>query len=276
MVDIVISVACYNNEDEIIAFAEQLSHQRISENLCLLVSCNSCSSSSDLEKKLNDVSVQTAVYNPKVNLGYLHGCLYGLSEYSRENEYDWAMISNTDLIFEKDSFFEKFSKGINDEDIWCVGPDITLKTTGAHQNPFLILPPSNRMINTWRFAYSNPVTFNLYFWLAGVKSRLKKANNEILDSKFVYAVHGSCFLLRKECIEKIIEVKDEIFMYEEELLVAEVTKANGKKVFFDNNLSVVHNENQVTGTINNAKKHKWFKDSFYFLYKNFYSNMLKG
>ena len=158
------------------------------------------------------------------------------------------------------------------QDVWCIGPDIVLSATGAHQNPFLIQRPSKTKMQIWNTAYSNYLFFSLYFKLSGLKKK-KAVNDEPMHSGSVYSVHGSCFLLKSNCAEKVMNVSKGIFMYEEELLIAEVIKKCGKKCLFNNGIKVIHNENQVTGKIGDKRKQKWFRDSFRYLRKHIYQDL---
>lgn len=53
---IVVSVSCYNNEEEVICFAKQIAEQTINSQILLLVTCNSTSRSGMLEEELKKFS----------------------------------------------------------------------------------------------------------------------------------------------------------------------------------------------------------------------------
>ena len=86
MVDIVISVACYNNEQEIVVFARNLKKQTISDRIKLVVSCNACSDIDKFSADLKNEYPLSEVYNPKKNLGYLNGCLYGFQNQQKQKQ----------------------------------------------------------------------------------------------------------------------------------------------------------------------------------------------
>ena len=266
MRDIAVAVACYNNEAEVIEFASNLSRQSIINNIQLLVTCNAVQNFERVQEEIRRTLPSACVFNPGKNLGYLPGCLYGVEKSGVP--YSWVMISNTDIEFRQYDFFEKAVKDVR-EDIWCIGPDIELKATGVHQNPFLKERPTKLKVATWRIAYSCYPLFWFYFKLYDIKP--KKIVDEELQSEDVYAVHGSCFLLRKECLQKVREEKHGIFMYGEELWVAEIVRENGKKCRFNNEVGIFHNENQVTGKIGGKRKQQWFKQSINYMVKRFYS-----
>ena len=266
MRDIAVAVTLYNNEKEIIGFAGSLLKQSIADRIQLLVTCNACKDPESFRKELLEVLPSALVFEPGKNLGYLNGCLYGVKECGQD--FSWVMVSNTDIEFKETDFFEKLTGKVRD-DIWCISPDIVLSATGVHQNPFLSERPSKKKIMIWKTAFSNRFLYRLYFKLSDLKPR--KPQRGSLKSRYVYAVHGSCFMFRKECVEKILPVCNNIFMYGEELLVAEIVRQNGKKAFFNASVGIIHNENQVTGTIGMDRKQKWFKNSFRYLTANYFN-----
>ena len=61
-------------------------------------------------------------------------------------------------------------------------------------------------------------------------------------------------------------------MYGEELLMAEIARANGKKSMVNYDLHVYHNENQTTGLVNSKRKQKWKSAFMEYLFQKFFKN----
>lgn len=53
MYKIAVSVICYDNEEEVLDFADKLSRQKDSEKIVLLVTCNKCM---NVKKLINDLN----------------------------------------------------------------------------------------------------------------------------------------------------------------------------------------------------------------------------
>lgn len=265
MRDIAVAVALYNNEKEVIKFAKSLLKQSIINRIQLLVTCNACKNIGKFKKELFGVLPSALVFYPEENLGYLNGCLFGVKK--SNIQYSWIMVSNTDIDFKQNDFFEKALNNVPEE-VWCIGSDITLSATGIHQNPFLCERPSKRKLLIWNIAYSNYLFFRMYFKLSELKP--KKSPNKKNNSGLVYAVHGSCFFLSGKCLNSILNACSGVFMYGEELLVAEIVRKNRKKIYYNSKIGILHNENQVTGKIGMKRKQKWFKDSIGYLSSRFY------
>lgn len=267
MYKIAISVICYDNEKEILEFADKLSRQNDSGKIVLLVTCNKCTDVKKLINDLNKIKIYSQVFEPKENLGYLHGCLYGFEEFS--DEYEWAIISNTDIDFVSDSFFSKLLNSHYDSKIGCIGPDITLKVTGKQQNPFALSRPGNTLMKFRKVVYGNYFLYRLYYALSDIKNKISHTKTQ-KENGYVYGVHGSIIILRKECIDKFLKDNIQIFMYGEELYIAEKLKENQLLSYYDKSLKIIHNENQSTGKIDSHRKQKWCSQSINFLVERYW------
>lgn len=266
MVDIIISVACYNNESEVINFAKGLRKQTLSDRIKLVVTCNSCSEPESFSEKLKGIFKRSEIYFPGKNLGYLNGCLNGFKK--QEDPYRWGLISNTDIDFSSDDFFENVLNMQND-DVWCIGPDIVLADSGIHQNPYITQRFTKLKKKCRDYIFSHYILYMIYLYMHYCKVKFVKRIVPNLQSGFVYAVHGSCFILKNDCINAMLAENNEIFMYDEEFFVAEVVFKNKKHCFFYADLKVLHNEHQTTGFVKEKTKQKWFKQSIKYL-KKFY------
>ena len=111
-VNILISIVCYDNEKEVVKFIEQLEQQQCKENIAVVLTINQSRDVDSLKSKLENKSIKVYIENPGGNLGYLHGCLYGLKKIRNIIEFEWCIICNTDLIFQDSQFFKTF---INDK-----------------------------------------------------------------------------------------------------------------------------------------------------------------
>lgn len=266
---IVVSVVCYNNESEVIKFAKELAKQE-GEKIVLLVTVNATNSVVELKNQLRKINIQNFVYETQVNLGYLHGCIKGLQEYSCDNTYDWALISNTDVKFMQSNFFSIFQETYIACDVWCIAPCIVLNRNQMLQNPFLLKRLSKQKMLFYKIVYGNFLFFITYICLSKIKNKITKTLTADIKSQNIYAADGSCFFLKNECVLALIENNDPIFMYGEELLVAEIISENSKKNYYFNRIKVLHYANQVTSLQKMNKLHKWFNNSFDYLYNRFF------
>jgi len=265
-----ISVSCYNNEDEIILFAKMLKKQKNLENLVLLVTVNAAKSINKLTTQLKRIKIDSHIYEPQINLGYLHGCIYGLKKYGSRNDYDWAFISNTDIKFEQNDFFLKFQNKIFDKSIWCVAPNVILDNSKKPQNPFLYTRLKKNKVFMYKTIYNSIFLFVPFMLLAKIKNKLITIQNSKIYLKNIYAAHGSGLFLHKKCIQELVKNNDPIFMYGEEVLIAEIIYENCKKVYYYDEIKFQHYANKVTSLLKSKMVQKFFSDSFNYIYKRFY------
>ena len=273
MKKLLISVVCFNNDDEVLKFANLLSKQKNSNSLVLIVTCNKVRDFSSLTNQMKKIKLETYIYDLNENVGYLPGLLYGFNRYISEVncDFDWILMSNTDITFDSSDFFEKFINAEIDLNTWCVGPDIILTRCGKHQNPFLIKRPSRKKIYLWIFVNSNIFMHNFYHFLSKIKSKFVKKHGNLSDCvSNVYSVHGCSFFIRKELAKDLFSLKEKTFMYGEELLISENVLKNNKEILYFPKISLHHNENQVTGKVNNLRKMKWSKKSIMLIYNNYF------
>lgn len=266
---VIISVACYHNDEEVIYFANQLSNQSLVLNIICIVTCNDTTNFYNLKRKLTKVNIKSIVFQAPYNLGYLNGCLYGIKEFGLIKKEDWIIISNTDILISNIFLLQSMIRCNKVyKNIWCIAPSVSLPT-GEEQNPFLIKRPTRRKMMIWKVFQGTTVLIELYNFFSKIKKHIKKQNNNIRTG-FVYAVHGSFFILNYQCVQKLLEIENKIFMYGEELLIAEIVRKNHGKILYLSEESIIHNENSTTKSANMKIKAKWYRQSFDYLYTTFY------
>ncbi len=262
------SVVCYNNEEEVVKFGSQLINAEEHE-VVLLVTCNECHNQAYLENALRDLPIITHIYYSDKNLGYLHGCLNGIKNYGLKSKDDWIIISNTDVEYNAIDVAETIDRISNICDVWGVGPDICIEN-GYKQNPFMEKRISRKEFQKLLFIHSHSFIINLYTSMSYAKKTIVgKKTIDDLKERYVYAIHGSFMIIKAEFIEKIIENCDNIFLYGEELLVAELAVENNKKMLYAPRIKILHKENASTGLINMKMKKKWFCESYQYLLQRF-------
>ena len=265
---IVVSVTSFNNDEEVLNFGKQLSVQSYADDIIYLVTTNSAKNLNSLKNCLNKLKVTSYLYNPEKNLGYLNGCLYGIKQYNSVNGNDIFVISNTDLTFLGDQVFSMIAEYMKDRRIWCLGPSIQ-DSTGNYQNPFLTERPSAKKIQMWKFVQGNSILLKIYTDLSRVKKNIHKKNVKA-ETQDVYALHGSFLVLSYACMRELLNFRNEIFMYGEEILTAELVRTNGRIVRYVSDIEIIHNENSTTRLTNSKNKAKWYKQSFNHIYLTFF------
>ena len=269
IIDVVI---CYGNEKEVVQYAKDLSKQTARKDICLIIVINkeSVLGKTYLENELKDVNVQHYIFKPKYNLGYLNGLMYGYQKALHYNiESDWYIFSNTDIEFPRNDMIERFlSKKY--VDTWMVGPSVYAVNKDEYSNPYRIQRPTK-----WAYIKTNiGLTFPYIFdFLYTIKMKIKTSvprNDYHNQSREIYAIHGSFMFIKKELLEKIAQKEKWELLFDEEPYLAEVTRVNDKKVFFDSELLVHHMEGTSTGKVDLKKKYKIMRNSNERMLREFY------
>lgn len=269
---LLITVINYSNEEEVLNYAKIIAKQTISSKISLVIINNKESPEPkvDLGSELKKIDLCIELYDPKENLGYLNGSLYGYRKYTDKYEIipEWLVISNTDIEIDSNSFFEELLSKSYEEDIGCLAPSVYSPSKKSYENPQYIKRCSLSKINRLIWIHERPVIAFIYSELAKIKAKSLKVTKK--SSQYVYSAHGCFFALRNDFIEEIKNNNYEGFLYSEEVYISENILLNQKKCFYDARLEVIHHENSVTGLLGIKKRSKFIANSLKYIRNEFY------
>lgn len=266
-------VIFYRNLDEVINYANQLSSQKLSSivELVIVVNCFGKYSMRELREGLQSIGLNFYIYNPGTNLGYLNGLTYGYQEYTREvnTKCQWIIYSNTDIRFPNRDFIHNFANRTYSEDTWCVAPSVFSPRKKSYDNPEYIERCSINTINKLIFIHERPLLASIYGYLSRLKGRLARKTK--IDSRFIYSGKGCFFFIRHELAIKLMERPFRSLMYSEESYVAEIIRLSNKKTYYDSSIEVIHDESAVTGKLKKRKKYQFIAESLTLIRDEFYN-----
>ena len=274
MKEILILAINYSNEDEVIGFAKMLSLQTVANKIELIITNNKSTEVKKvyLQEQLKMVDIDVSFYDPKSNLGYLSGCFYGYNRYCESTSYppQWVFVSNTDIVIEDKTFFEKILNDPYDKDTWCIGPSVYSPNNDSYDNPHYKHRHKLAKINLIIWLYKRPLLAYIHVLLAKIGFKVIRRVEE--PSQFVYSVHGCFFGLRNDFMLQISDEPYKGFLYSEEAYIAERLRLENKKTYYDCSLKIVHNENSVTGMLKIKKKANYISSSMSYIKETFYSS----
>ena len=180
---------------------------------------------------------------------------------------DWVVMSNTDISYSKNNFFNNFFDNKYSENTWCIGPSIYSPSKNSFDNPILFERRSVKVINFLIFIFSHQYIAKLYSMLSKMKAKNRKTNP---NSQNVYEVHGCYFIIRNEFAEVIKEKGFGPFMFSEEAYIAELARSSSKLIYYENDIEIVHNEHTITSKLNSKKKFNYFAESLLYIKTEFY------
>lgn len=237
----------YANEDEVINYAKQIKEQSCLVKLICVINKEGKRGINYLTNELDKIGLQYSIVDPKKNLGYINGMVYGFKNDDKKS--DWYILSNTDIAIDDTSMIEKFlmSPSANDSSYWLIGPSVYAPIQGKYSNPYYSNRPSLRYYKMRIYAMRLYHLFHLVFSLRSMINKKKRKPRQ--ESCDVYAIHGSYMFLRRELLEKICGEAEWELLYDEEQFIAEVVRKNGKKVYYNADIEVQHMEGSSTGKI---------------------------
>ena len=261
-------VICYANEDEVIQYGRQLEKQSIKEKIILVIVINKKNKGLEyLKEELDKIHIVYELLQPKTNLGYLNGLIYGFSRCGVDT--GWYVLSNTDIEIPNENFFEDFLCNYeNDTKNWVVGPTVYAPLKRINSNPYMLEKPSKFYYLSKNIGMSFPI---LYDYLFKIKNKLKRRELPTLKTSCsVYAVHGSYMFVRNDLLRIMTEKDKWELLYDEEQYIAEVVLSYGKNIFYDARFLVKHMEGTSTGKVNISNRYRMMKRANKRILKEFY------
>ena len=266
-------VILYSNEDEVLDHIKDLKNQIVINELQIVIVVNKKNKEKykKFMKEINSLSLNIKVYDPNQNLGYLNGCIYGFEMYNKENEnqkFEWYSISNTDIEFRNNEFYKKLLEKSYKDDIWCVAPSVYNSKNLSYDNPEYKDRLSIHKINRLIFIYSYPMLAKIYEQLCKIKGN--KLRNKKEESQYIYSAKGCYFILKKEIMDILSNKKYGALMYSEESYIAELIRNKDKKIYYESDIEIIHNESMVTDKLGIIKKSKYISESLKLIKNEFY------
>lgn len=251
----------YNNEIEVKKYLENIK-EVIKNPKEIIVVNNSLTKNLDKILKLEGLIIN--IFTPHNNLGYLNGLFYGINEYKKSKELpQWIVLSNTDIEIKKFKFKDKNYSS----NIYCIAPEIFSVFNRSYQNPFYKFRLQKKRIK-------RIIMVKRFFLLDIIYEKLSQIKNKIslsrdTSSSYIYAPHGSFFLLKKDFF-LMKEQKYFNLLYGEELFIAEELRKINKKIYFDKNLRINHLEHSTTNLMERKIKNKILIESLYQILRKYY------
>lgn len=183
---------------------------------------------------------------PKENLGYLKGLTYGLRKvYDSNINYDYVIYSNVDLII-TDNFFNELSSLKIDDCVGCIAPSIYSISEKRDRNPKIIQRISKRKLQILKILYRYPCLNTIY-----EKSLFRYRRNKINSDQegYIYAPHGSFMIFREAMFEKLLKIEYPVFLFGEEIYIAEILRKNKLKTFYTPKIRVIDFDHVSTGKL---------------------------
>lgn len=199
------------------------------------------------QKASNIVDVDVFVSNntKEDNPGYF-GAIKRLMQQVDVNNYDYSIISNVDLMLEE-NFFQKLADYNCSEDTGWIAPQIWSNLEERDRNPKVLNRYSLKKLQILRTFYQFPILDTLY-----TSTFYKKKKYESHQAGQIYAGHGSFIILTRRFFELCGKIDYPVFLFCEEIYLAEMCRKAGLKVLYEPSLIVKDTEHASTGRMNHS------------------------
>ncbi len=252
MLKILISCVNYNSYDCLRKYLDSIKEslkwvKNGAIEVNILIADTSSNKQTFVYEGCNDMNV---LLYPLTNLGYFGGVSAIFSKARNINDYDYVVISNVDLRLSPE-FISILSTLDYSEDVCWLAPDIYSLTSDIHINPKILERYSKWKIKVLQFMFKHPLVYWAYTNTLAL-SRAKHRTITHSNAGEIYAGHGSFIVLTKKFFQFYTSITYPVFLFGEEIFLAELIRNIKGKVLYEPRLKIIDNEHESTG-----KMHLW-------------------
>ena len=234
------------------------------------VADNSTSQKADAHNcQLSIVNYQLSNYD---NPGYLPAALKTV--YSEDYaSYDYIIISNVDVTLDE-TFFTALRDLKADADTVWIAPFIWSPSEQRDVNPKIQERYTKKRLRLLRLLFACPPLYYLYtrtlYKIKYSRSEECGVRSENYKLKNIYAGHGSFMIFRPEIFQQEPSLDYPVFLFCEEIYMAEMAQHIGKKVTHCPSVKVWDCEHASTGLMGLWRYCKYNHDALSYIIRTFY------
>lgn len=206
------------------------------------------------------------------NAGYFQGLNTGI-RLVNPDEYDYLIVGNNDVSYQND-FLQALKAIRTDEKNLVLAPNI-YNTSGYFENPNAVNKISKIRMFFYDVYYTHYVLASLITNMYSFRNKLstnrrrKQMMNETITFMPVYLCMGSQFILTKSFFKHHKQLREDVFLWSEEALLAYQVRSAGGNILYCPTLKMFHLENASTGQLPSRKKYDIMQNSYWTARKYF-------
>lgn len=265
MKKIIIVCVNYNSYKELSLYLESINNamNNVTDSIVhVAIADNSSQRESISAEKYENLEINQYFQS---NLGYLPGACNVLNNYVEVKEYDYVVISNVDLTIEE-SFFSNLEKKIFKDEVAWVATQIWTEQEKRDKNPKILNRCSKMKLELIRLLYKYPVLDYIYTNSLYLRKKARPQYSE----QDIYAGHGSFMMLTKSFFEEYDRIEYPLFLFGEEMFLAELIRNKKLTVRYVPDLCVIDKEHTSTSRMRKKEYYKYNLNSIDYILKNFY------
>jgi GT2 family glycosyltransferase len=277
-------VANYKNSEETNRFIEKFKFEGDGIDLSFIVVDNS------LDFKLHDSLADfmefggVQILKPRVNLGYYGAARYAFDTILFNKIPDWIIVSNSDVspCDEINIFYQNLSKYDVSLPV-VISPMILQSGTTIEWQAHMFKKMPRLRYRIKRLIYNNIFLIYFYELYALLKRRIwhrfsfRLIGNKTIQFKNIanepipiYSPAGAFTFFSKGFFLSGGTFDYKSFMYGEEIFIAEQSLKIGAKVFYDENIKIIHDGYSTTNFLKNPAVLKYKKDSINYIFDTYF------
>ncbi len=268
----------YRNADQIVRFVESVRDLNEFSSVDVVIVDN-LSGDDSVWKISTAISAHHNIrlFASHENRGYFGASRWGLQEYLEGGHRmpDWVVVCNHDVAIHDREFFPRLF-AMDPMAAGVIAPRVQGMPAGVDQNPFMTRRPSR-----WRWASLRLISSfygfaALWDWLSRHKLRLQLPGGRTTHgaaSRAIYAPHGSFMIFSRRYFEAGGYLDGNLFLFGEEVSVAEICRSLNLAVVYEPSLCVLHHEHASTGKSLSRFTYECQRRALQYLTHQYFSNL---
>lgn len=224
-----------------------------------------------LERQSRLTNLRVRVVRCRENVGYFGGARAGVAGADLGPElYDYVCVSNVDLVVDP-CFFTTLVYRKTDRDVGVLAPSIVSLKRKADLNPKLEARVPSWRYRAFRITFSSRWLFIFHSWISTLSYSSGVRNTQRRESRDIYAAHGSFFIFTKNFFMSGGALDYPVFLFGEEIFVAEICLSLGMRVVYDPDLQVQDVDHASTGAKTSEFKRVHYLEALNYVREKYYS-----
>lgn len=198
------------------------------------------------------------------NNGYFGGIKYTMNILPPLS-YDYTILCNIDILLSPETLANLVDYKAA-ENVGWIAPAIYEKLRGINANPFAMNRYSKFKLQLLRLSFKYPFIHYIY---SHTLQKMKKYP-ELNEDKPIYAGHGSFMILTNEFFTKCPQLDYPVFLYGEELFLAEECRKQNLEVVFVPNIKLTTLGSVSTGKLKRNTLYRYNFEALSFILNKYY------
>lgn len=266
MVNIAVFCITYNSYGELNTFLKSMDEAAslISKEcrVKVFITDNTESDYQEIDCRYENISVE--VFPVHKNLGYFGGAKYAMDKVVL-SEFQYIAISNVDLLFDKDAFVKLLNLKV-EKNVGWLAVQLRSLEEGRDRNPSVMHRYSKSTLQILRVMFRIPILM----WLYRNTFYKRKAIRGDYNPMEIYAGHGSFILLTAEYFRRCGKIDYPVFLYGEELYIAENCHSHSLAVRYEPSVCIYDKEHYSTGQMKKSFYYDCNYKALSYILKTFY------